>query len=120
MIEMADGLTVNILREAKAALEGIEPSVIAAQVHALIRRHHAPPEPLEHEGDPLESASVWTARRQRGGIRLEFGYTRDRHTSSRYDKSESASGWLTVSTDGSTLLRGSLGRLRDWWDHNPR
>ncbi|MFO7567868.1 MAG: hypothetical protein R6X02_34830 [Enhygromyxa sp.] len=119
MIVMEDGLRVKVLAEAKAALEGIDTSVIAAQVHALIRRHHAPPEPLEHEGDPDESASVFAARRQRGGIRLEFGYSQDQHTSSRYDKSKSATGWLTVSTDGSALLRGSLGRLRDWMDRNP-
>jgi hypothetical protein len=116
--QMADGLRVGFLPEAAAVLVGLDPALIAAQVHALIRRHHPPPDRIEHEGDPEESASIHTARRQRGGIRLEIGYTRDRHPSSRYDKSESATGWLTVSPDASTLLRGSLKRLRSWWDYN--
>jgi hypothetical protein len=115
---MQDGLVVRVSKEAEPILAGIEPGSIPVQVHALIRQHHDVPERIDHEGDPVESATVHAARRIRGGIRLEIGYSRDRHPSSRYDKSMSANGWLTVSSDGRALLRGSLGRLRTWLDHN--
>jgi len=120
-LQLPDGLVVKILPEVMPILDGLEPESIAVQVHALIRRSHEAPDQLEGEAEPRESATVHGARRQRGGqIRIEIGYTRDQHPDSRYDKSKSAQGWLTLPEDGGAYRRGALGRLRSWWDYNPR
>jgi hypothetical protein len=119
-LQLPDGLVVKILPEVMPTLDGLDPESIAVQVHALIRRYHELPDRIEAEGDPQESASVHGARRQRGGqIRIEIGYTRNQHPESRYDKSKSAQGWLTLPKDGGAYLRGALARLRSWWDQNP-
>jgi hypothetical protein len=118
-LPLPDGLVVTILPEVMPILDGLDPESIAAQVHALIRRYHEVPHQLEGEASPCESASVHGARRQRGRrIRIEIGYTRDQHPESRYDKSKSAQGWLTLPEGGGAYERGALGRLRTWWDHN--
>lgn len=113
---MPDDLTVRILPAAAPILAGLDPALLAARVREHVRRLHAAVEPLPHEGPPIEDVVVHDARPIRGGLRLEIRYLRDQHPGSRYDKSLIATGWLSISTDGTVLLRGTLGPLRSSFD----
>lgn len=113
---MPDALTVRILPAAAPTLAGLDPDRLAARVREHVRRLHAAAEPLPHEDPPIEEVVVHAARAIRGGIRLEIRYLRDQHPGSRYDKSLTAAGWVSISSDATVLLRGALGRLRSGLD----
>lgn len=115
-LAMSADLTITVLPAAAPVLATVEPARVAARVREHVRRLYAAVEPLPHEETPIEHAVVHAARPIRGGFRLEIRYLRDQHPGSRYDKSLTAEGWLSISGDATTLLRGRLGRLRSALD----
>lgn len=99
--------------ESLAATTGLDREQLCVRLRALIREHHARPPDDPHEGPAVESVVIRKLTRSRaGGWRVEFGYERNRYPSSRYDKSEHATGTLELAVDGA-FRRMRLGPLRN-------
>ncbi len=108
-----DDLRVRFFPEALAHTPGLDAAALVTAVRALVRAQHEKPPTYPNEGPPEEEAVIRSVtRRADGSWHARFGYWRNRFTSSRYDRSESAEGDLLVDSDGS-VRRGAVGPLLD-------